>query len=173
MDTEGLARRIVAGERVFFLLGAGVSVPAGIPTDKRDGNGLAWQLAVSDTGDVAEAERKFGTRDLALRDLFPTINKSRFRSLLRQQNWVSRQPTTTHDVLARIAREGFQVELATTNYDPLGEKGLKALGAAPDIVCSADTLVHLKQSALVYCKIHGCPYSDRAAENLLVTDDDL
>jgi NAD-dependent SIR2 family protein deacetylase len=116
MEPEALAATIVAGQRFFFLLGAGVSLAAGIPTDRPGETGLAWLLAVSDTGDFVQAEVKFGTRDLHLPDLFPAINKTRFRLLIRQQNWMNRNPTVTHDGLARLVREGFAMRNPNTVF---------------------------------------------------------
>jgi hypothetical protein len=173
MGPKELATQITGGERFFFLLGAGASVSAHIPTDTPSEQGLAWQLAKSDTGDIAEAEEKYGKRELRLVDLFPEIDKPRFRELLRQQNWNSRAPAVCHDVLARLLREGFAVEVATTNYDPLIEKALLAIASEVNIVCSVETLEYLHKPGLVVSKIHGCPYSDLHANNLLVTEVDL
>ena len=156
-----IAQRIVAGEPFFFLLGAGASVTADIPTDIRGEKGLAWLLAISDTGDLEEARRKFGT-DILVKDLFPTIDKDRFRRLLLRQNWQALGPTRCHDLVARLHLELFQVEVATTNYDPLCETAFRRFEVSPKVVCSEETLHFRREGDIVVYKIH-----------LLVTEADL
>ena len=171
---QDIADRIVTNQRLFILLGAGASAgqPARIPVDMQGPNGIGWLLAITDTGDADLAREKFG-QNPRLADLLQAIDKARFRELLLRQNWQALEPNQAHEVLARLYLEGFRIELATVNYDPLLEKALRKLGAGVQIVCSRDALEPFREGKYSVFKIHGCPYTESNPENLLVTEQDL
>lgn len=169
---DAVAVSITNGDKFFFLLGAGASIAAHIPLDREGPEGLAWALAITDTGDNELAEAKFGV-NVRLTNLLRVIGKARFRQLLIQQNWQVFRPTICHEVLARLALEQYPIEIATVNYDPLAERAFEELEDRIKVVCSPDTLHLLREPGVLVLKIHGCPYEGNNPEHLLVTEEDL
>lgn len=167
-----IAERIVQKEKLFFLLGAGASISAGIPPDVPTSEGLGWTLALSETGNPDVARERFG-EEICLKDLLLGVDKAQFRQLLLKQNWWALEPTRCHDVIARLMLEGYHIDLATINYDPLCEIAFRRLGHKAKVFCSRETIACLREDGPLVLKIHGCPYTDQNPDNLLVTEEDL
>jgi len=61
----------------------------------------------------------------------------------------------------------------TVNYDPLLERGLDGEQLEPIIIYSAAVCRHLVEDAVFVIKVHGCPYEDPNAENLVMLPNEL
>jgi hypothetical protein len=160
------------GRRILLWVGAGNSYSAGVPTDSPDETGLAFRLAVDHYGspDAARVELPTGSR---VADLTARLGKDRVRLLILQQGWQDLELRAAHKAIAALIEEGSSIELVTVNLDPLLERGLKAAKVKHEIVCSRNTVPALLEGTITVVKIHGCPYLDPVADDLILLETEL
>ncbi len=170
--SELVAVDLLNNRRLLLWIAAGTSVPAGIPPDSRTAGGLANQLALIHFGRQEEVDREMG-QPFNLAELAQRITKARVRDLIIQQGWDELEGTAGHHAIAALKCEGFDVDVVTINYDPLIENGLKTLNLQPVIVCSPGQVHLLTDNVLHVIKLHGCPFSDRNLNNLIMLAADL
>lgn len=162
------------GPAAALLVGAGMSVEAGIPMAKKDLpgiNSVVTQIAEHlffranqrMPNGPEERERWLrqegklqneATRYSDALQLIADDNAGRQRYL--EQFFVGRQPTSFHEAVARFVSRGFFRSTFTTNFDPLLERAM--LFAGLDVAVAADPEVVSKVAAggapVVY-KVHG------------------
>jgi hypothetical protein len=149
------------------LLGAGVSVDAGVPTGwaiYRDGLRRLYRLEnkTSDTPEDKELDawlETTGRKDLgysALLDLIAPDQAVR-RSLLAGY-FDGVEPGLAHERLAELAVRGLLRVLVTTNFDRLLERALIARGIEPVVVSDDATVAaapHREHAPVYIVKAHG------------------
>lgn len=173
MCEEQLATTLLQGTRLLLWIGAGISAPAGIPTDSAV-NGLAHELALIHYGSEQVAGEQLGAR-FRLADLAACVGKRRVRDLLRQEAWQDLPPTAAHRAIAALVAEGFHIDVVTTNFDPLLEKAFREPNLAVnfDVVSSAGSVKALSEDVVALVKVHGCPYANDDPNDLAMLQDDL
>lgn len=172
MPTEKIAAEILGGRKLLLWIGAGNSHSAGIPTDQPGEGGFAYNLAVIHYGDNATVRAELGEA-FRLAELAARLGKPRIRDLIRQQGWSDLPLAPAHRAIGALAAEGFHIEIVTTNYDPLLERGLTDSGLSPEVISSATSVPRLAEDIVPVVKIHGCPYTDTNPNNLLMLEAEL
>jgi SIR2-like domain len=164
-----------------LLLGAGLSIGAGIPTGWGIVQDLVGQIAAAKNPDdpgAFDAAKKnpvawweeHGHGELGYSELLGDVA----RSAAARQNLLSRYfqgpeiaPSPAHRAVAELVRRGSVRVIITTNFDRLTEQALAEAGIAPQIIhspaeCkSATPLVHSKATII---KLHG-DYLDHRSLN--------
>jgi len=169
-----------------LLLGAGVSLPAGVPA--------AWQVLHWLIGDLAAASGQdrpadpeawwaetYGTQptyDGVLGAL--TNSEAERRTLLAQffeptpeeREEGKKQPTAAHHAIARLVQHGVVRLILTTNFDLLTETALRQAGIEPVVVSTPGAIagmapLHAQQCAVMH--LHG----DYKSPETLNTQDEL
>lgn len=162
------------GHRAALLVGAGMSVEAGIPMatkDLRTMNSVVTQIAehlyfranrrlcssrveldawLVDQGLLQGPATRYSD---ALQAIAPD-NEGRQRYL--EQFFLGRRPTAAHEAIARFVSRGYFRSVFTTNFDPLLERAL--LFAGLDVAVAADPDLVKKLAATtapVVYKVHG------------------
>lgn len=134
---------------IACLLGAGVSVDAGVPTGwsiYRDGVRRLYRLenATEETPGDDELDgwlAATGRADLGYSSLLDLIAPDpATRRALVAGYFAEAQPGTTHNLLADLAARGLVRVFVTTNFDRLLEAALQAHGLEPVVVSNDATL---------------------------------
>lgn len=132
-----------------FLLGAGISRPAHIPSGWEVENKLLGQLAASqhvtrETDLHQWYKDKYGqsaSYSSLLEDLVETpteriqLMKGFFEPTEEEKELGWKEPTKAHRVIAKLAKEGYIRVILTTNFDRLLERSLEAEGVIPQVIC--------------------------------------
>jgi hypothetical protein len=169
-----------------LLLGAGVSLPAGVPA--------AWQVLHWLIGDVAEASglerpanpqawwaKTYGaapTYDGVLEALTNSSEERRhllaqfFEATPEEREDGKKQPTAAHHAIARLVQHGAVRIILTTNFDLLTETALRQTGIEPVVVSTPGAIanmepLHAQQCAVIH--LHG----DYKSPGVLNTQDEL
>ena len=177
-----LAMSMHANPGVYALLiGSGVSKAAGIPT--------GWEIVLDLIRKVASMEREKPTPELEtwyqqrfdeapdyskLLDRLTTTSAERM-TLLRSyfepteedREQGLKNPTSTHQAIATLAKHGYVRMILTTNFDRLIEMALEEAGIVPDVISSDDDLkgaMPYVHSRCVVVKLHG-DYRDTRIKN--------
>jgi len=162
------------GPKAALLVGAGMSVEAGIPMAKKDVpqiKSVATQIAehlfframkrLPDS--PAEREAWLAANGLLQSDatrysdalqLIARDPEGRQRYL--EQFFMGRRPTPSHEIIARFVSRGFFRQTFTTNFDPLLERAM--LYAGLDVAVAGDVQLVAKLApgpAPVVYKVHG------------------
>ena len=179
---ESLAFSMQANPGVYALLiGSGVSQAAQIPTGWEITLDLIRKLA-STAGDAAEPDPDLWYQDKygeapdysKLLDVLaktPTERQQLLRPYVeatdQEREEGSKQPTSAHQAIARLAGQGFVKVIITTNFDRLIETALEDEGIVPTVLSSPDQvtgalpLIHTKCCVF---KVHG-DYLDTRIRN--------
>ena len=179
---ESLAFSMQANPGVYALLiGSGVSQAAQIPTGWEVTLDLIRKLA-STAGDAAEPDPDLWYQDKygeapdysKLLDVLaktPTERQQLLRPYVeatdQEREEGSKQPTSAHQAIARLAAQGFVKVIITTNFDRLIETALEDEGIVPTVLSSPDQvtgalpLIHTKCCVF---KVHG-DYLDTRIRN--------
>jgi NAD-dependent SIR2 family protein deacetylase len=155
-----------------LLLGAGVSLPAGVPS--------AWQVLHSLIGELAAASgqewpadpeawwtQTYGTPptyDGVLEALTNSVEERRtllaqfFEPTAEERDEGKKQPTAAHHAIARLVQHGAVRLILTTNFDLLTETALRQVGIEPVVVSTPDAIsgmapLHAQQCAVIH--LHG------------------
>lgn len=129
------------GELALFL-GAGVSIPAGLPTWRQLVDKLASNLSAEDQAALADLE----VTDKA--QLIEQIEPDGFQDRVAEITQQAPRPSLVHTLLA-----GLDVaNVVTTNYDTLFESAMQAAGHAADVVLPQQSAVGRNRWIL---KMHG------------------
>jgi hypothetical protein len=169
-----------------LLLGAGVSLPAGVPA--------AWQVLHSLIGELAAASEQewpadpeawwtqaYGsppTYDRVLEALTNSAEERRtllaqfFEPTPEERDEGKKQPTAAHHAIARLVQHGAVRLILTTNFDLLTETALRQVGIEPVVVSTPDAItgmapLHAQQCAVIH--LHG----DYKSPGILNTQDEL
>ena len=164
-----------------LLIGSGVSQAAQIPTGWEITLDLIRKVA-STAGDAAEPDPDLWYQDKygeapdysQLLDVLaktPTERQQLLRPYVeatdQEREEGSKQPTSAHQAIARLAAQGFVKVIITTNFDRLIETALEDEGIVPTVLSSPDQvtgalpLIHTKCCVF---KVHG-DYLDTRIRN--------
>ncbi|GAA4365993.1 hypothetical protein GCM10023185_36800 [Hymenobacter saemangeumensis] len=164
-----------------LLLGSGLSSAAGILTGWGITLDLVRKVAAVEGEDAGPSPEEWyrkrfgGEPDYAkLLELLAPTPTERQRLLLpyftasdeeRQEN--KKQPTKAHHAIAQLVAQGFIRVILTTNFDPLLELALEAVGVIPAVVSDPGAIagmMPLQHGAVTIIKLHG-HYSDTRLRN--------
>lgn len=149
------------------LLGAGVSVDAGVPTAwgiYEDGLRRLYELQSGKADPLTEQELKEWLRDNGHGDLdYSSLLDLIAPDAAIRREWLASyfkdiEPGTTHERLAEIAAMGIIKVFITTNFDRLLERALQARGVEPVVVSDDGTLVTApkrEHASVFIVKAHG------------------
>lgn len=176
-----LATAVHAAPGVFaILVGSGMSTGAGVPTGWGVVADLVRRVASATGAAMAELgddpiewwRRRQGSEpryDQLLEQLCPT--EPMRKALLRDYFEVA-APTSGHQELAELCREGRVRLILTTNFDRLIERALDEVGMTPQVIWEPSQLpsmTPLVHEALTVVKLHG----DYMASPLRNTEEEL
>ena len=184
---ESLSFSIQANPGVYaFLLGSGISRPAGIPTGWEITLDLVERLAgtyeeACEPSPVDWFQRKFGQPpdySVLLGELAKTRAERQqllwpyFEVNKQEREEGLKQPTAAHHAIAQLAAQGYVKVIITTNFDRLTESALREAGIEPAVLNSPDDLKGALSLPHIQCcvfKVHG-DYLDTRIRN---TPDEL
>ncbi|MFI5887666.1 SIR2 family protein [Streptomyces sp. NPDC051554] len=154
------------------LLGAGVSLAAGMPSAWDVQKELIEQIAAAEAaGDIGEPfawyQNRFG-KVATYDDLLATLTVTRMerQALLREyfepddadREQGKKKPTAAHHAVARLAAAGLVRIILTTNFDRLMETALSEAGIEPTVVAHPDDITGLAAIHTIKClvvHVHG------------------
>lgn len=138
---DELAERARKGEVALFL-GAGVSIPAGLPT---------WSELVEELSEDLQPEDQTALQSLDITDraqLIERLQPDDFHKRVADITKKAPRPSLVHTLLA-----GLDVaNIVTTNYDALMESAMKAAGHTTDVVMPHQSAIGQRRWVL---KMHG------------------
>jgi NAD-dependent SIR2 family protein deacetylase len=150
-----------------FLLGAGVSKDAGVPT-----GGDVRALALSDLYRLSNPDaeppndesldfwaKEKGYADISYSDILEQLGPdAEGRRAYLAKHFADRAPGETHRLLARLAADGLVRVFVTTNFDRLLEQTLREAGITPVVITADDELQRASEREHARCyvlKVHG------------------